>query len=708
MLERLRRVPAALRSKHRRLDGGHRQLRPLTGSLRDGSATASSDETEAAGASAGAPHVFRPDVDLESEPSSLAIGGTHSCVSYRDHSTHCWRGFEEGSDFIDQRGIASCWAGGDRMCLLSASNRSVEQGEPLFSRHGGGRLFCYGGGVDGEEEYCGRECDGYGQVVGGDFNCLLGTDDLWDTNCNGLGTDYGVWEGPGDHDIAAELASFVTVETTRDPRQINLTDVGPRHACIVFGNKRRGMHSGSANLYCWGANGYGQIRRPSFAVEDFAVGGWHTCAIRKSTGQLACWGAGEDPSRQEGPHDWDQSVAPKGRYAVVAAGQGYSCAIRRGDRRVRCWGRDDHGQASPPDEKFQIIAAATLSATARAPGWTCGVTVDEEVLCWGARPGTDGGDEPPVDVRASTEAADARRVALTNSSSCALDAEGEVHCWGNPSAGRRLVPDGPFRSIAADSEVVCGVRPGGGVECWGQNILEDRLGLVRRNLRTTPPAGRYRTVAPGYDGGCGMGVDGEATCWGDERLPEELTGEPVRQIAGWNGRYCGIRRDRSVVCWTRNTAAPEGTFVRIDLGRRWGCGIRHPDGDLTCWRLAPPDSGGVDEKTDEPPTLLERPPAGPFDELAVGRRHVCASREESGRVECWSEQIDEEERVDRATPPQGRFRTLAAGRDHTCGVRRDGDVVCWGIGSEPDRNEGETDYNQSWSRLPRVHAHPGE
>ena len=46
---------------------------------------------------------------------------------------------------------------------------------------------------------------------------------------------------------------------------------------------------------------------------------------------------------------------------------------------------------------------------------------------------------------------------------------------------------------------------------------------------------------------------------------------------------------------------------------------------------------------------------------------------------------------DQSTPPAGvRFLALSAGTRHTCGIREDtGEAVCWGLGSDPNAEEGE-------------------
>lgn len=76
-------------------------------------------------------------------------------------------------------------------------------------------------------------------------------------------------------------------------------------------------------------------------------GGWgHTCAVLK-TGRVYCWGANEFGQLGNGMVGGDslRPVEVQGidNAASISAGFGFTCALTR-DRGVRCWGENAYGQ----------------------------------------------------------------------------------------------------------------------------------------------------------------------------------------------------------------------------------------------------------------------------------------------------------------------------------------------------------------------------
>ncbi len=147
--------------------------------------------------------------------------------------------------------------------------------------------------------------------------------------------------------------------TAADDRGVNEVDgltgavalsVGSEHACAL---------DGASTLWCWGANGYGQLMvgnvvdafratRSDFARDVALVfaGGDTTFALGRDGRWVA---AGRNELRQLQLGDVDEQVIPRLTLAdlgadvdTLAAAVGFTCALLR-DRSVRCWGSNVYG-----------------------------------------------------------------------------------------------------------------------------------------------------------------------------------------------------------------------------------------------------------------------------------------------------------------------------------------------------------------------------
>src|SRR5262249_16178037 len=121
---------------------------------------------------------------------------------------------------------------------------------------------------------------------------------------------------------------------------------GDTHVCAL---------AATGDLYCWGANKYGQLGNgqtndsstPLFIAADVArirLGNSHSCAISATNGPVSCWGY----------NFWGQASTTKtnelkpkslGLNAAVdlALGSGHSCALLA-EGSVRCWGTNQSGE----------------------------------------------------------------------------------------------------------------------------------------------------------------------------------------------------------------------------------------------------------------------------------------------------------------------------------------------------------------------------
>jgi alpha-tubulin suppressor-like RCC1 family protein len=192
--------------------------------------------------------------------------------------------------------------------------------------------------------------------------------------------------------------------------------------------------------------------------------------------------------------------------------------------------------------------------------FSCGVTSEGEVYCWGlgdkGQLGQTQLTEVCGDVRGTkhpcssvpVRAVSAFTVASVTTGSehvCALTPEGAAYCWGDNASGQlgdgtttstftpvRVLGDLSFSALTGGDRHTCGLTGDGTAYCWGSNA-KGALGAVSaldtcndRNcsMMPVPVAGglRFASVSasrgPGGSHTCGMTQSGRAYCWGDNTV----------------------------------------------------------------------------------------------------------------------------------------------------------------------------------------------
>lgn len=196
-------------------------------------------------------------------------------------------------------------------------------------------------------------------------------------------------------------------------------------------------------------------------IKDFArisVGWDSVCAIRRN-GELWCWGDDSAGEIGNGPGTVSASVPVRVTafsdfvdIAGIHAGTGASafCAVRRGGS-VWCWGSDlfgvqGNGDASTAnvDSPAQISGLSDIvqikGADASAAGLFCALNASGDVWCWGGNANGQTGDGTTITPRAAPVKANTGKqfvqIAVGDSHGCGLETDGDVWCWGNNSSGR--------------------------------------------------------------------------------------------------------------------------------------------------------------------------------------------------------------------------------------------------------------------------------
>jgi alpha-tubulin suppressor-like RCC1 family protein len=184
-----------------------------------------------------------------------------------------------------------------------------------------------------------------------------------------------------------------------------------------------------------------------------AMGSAHTC-MSTLTGELYCWGANGQGQLSVDPAVTPTSNTPVGigvpPVGTIAAGAEHTCATTGTD--VQCWGRNDLGQLGigtnvgtfTPSLVAFPPGSGNVAALVAAADQTCTVMVGGGVLCWGGNqngelllePDKTGEDGFALSPRVIELGFTVQQLATGVTHSCALGTDGQVRCWGDNSQGQ--------------------------------------------------------------------------------------------------------------------------------------------------------------------------------------------------------------------------------------------------------------------------------
>ncbi len=310
------------------------------------------------------------------------------------------------------------------------------------------------------------------------------------------------------------------------------------------------------------------------------------------------------------------------------------------------------------DESTAVAATPIEDAIAIAPGQhhTCAIRRGGRVACWGfATPGTmgDGVLEPPEEVSTPVDVPDLANITELSAgmrSTCALDQNGSVYCWGAAQVGVLGLGEDPAERCSAFID-----RP-----------AHDNFFAVRGCARPTPvELGPMAHIAVGDTHACALEAAGTVWCWGGAEFGR--TGIPRRE---W--KRCGNPRP---ICVPSPTQVPGvEDIVAIHSGQHT-CAARR-DGKLFCW--------GMRGAAIMPPT--EIPGVAGVGMACAGITQTCVVEGGDRTVRCWpTESLYDGPQS--ATPIElgGPAIRIECGTTQACALREDGTVRCWlpSVGTAP-------------------------
>lgn len=336
-------------------------------------------------------------------------------------------------------------------------------------------------------------------------------------------------------------------------------------------------------------------------------------------------------------------------------------------------------------------SAATLTSVTWTSGNQSVATVDQQGLVTGLEPGTvtiraasDGvsGSAQLTVEGSSTFSGAWTQVVAGPQSTCALDTEGRLFCWGTFAQVGRV----PRPTLVDDSRRFVSI--GGGAN-HGHCAVDDQsdayclVGLTPQ--RVPDPSGgpvRWRQVESGNGGWfCGVTIASDLYCWGDNDEGQLGLG------------FRGGRRDQPALLSSldgEGNGSLRGRALSVEVGRNHGCVVfaGTPEFGLACW-----GSNVARQAFPSSELLIPVPRAlgGGVANVATGWLYTCITLESDARGACWGKNSEGQLGAGVTSDPQGdpvlidlpdtRWTQIATGADHTCGLTDSGQAYCWGTGT---------------------------
>jgi alpha-tubulin suppressor-like RCC1 family protein len=211
----------------------------------------------------------------------------------------------------------------------------------------------------------------------------------------------------------------------------------------------------------------------NLSFSAISAGANHTCGVT-TTGAAYCWGQNTYGALGDGSLTNRAAPAAVGGGHVfrgVAAGADYSCGVTTGNQ-AYCWGKNSVGNLGigvADTNRYAtpslVAGALSFSAVSIRGVYTCGLTTDGRLYCWGRELNQQTFATEPTPL-----AGDLTFTSLGsggNSGSCALS-NGTAYCWNLRLLQPTAVTGVPsLRSLSGN----CGVTFSDVAYCWDLQLV---------------------------------------------------------------------------------------------------------------------------------------------------------------------------------------------------------------------------------------------
>jgi alpha-tubulin suppressor-like RCC1 family protein len=318
------------------------------------------------------------------------------------------------------------------------------------------------------------------------------------------------------------------VQTTLHPTKV---PIGGPATAIAVGRRHGVAVDRNGNVWCWGGHmsaqcglepssptQYDSLPHPTPVEVPFSAGAFFsagaliaagdgfTCATSRDDGSVYCWGddgEGETAAPPNGIQPTLTKVANTSGATLLAAGAQHACASAL----LACWGTDNDGELGrtlttsscqgtscsnnpvSPDNPNRRIKLPVKSVAAGFTH-TCVVDAAGDTYCWGASDSgqtgvlPDSGTPSEPHLVADLPPGGAVAVSAGGSTTCVLEQDGSVWCFGRNDSGQLgqgfienppaahpvpapvLMPK-PATAVAVGRSQVCAILQSCDVVCWG-------------------------------------------------------------------------------------------------------------------------------------------------------------------------------------------------------------------------------------------------
>ncbi len=510
---------------------------------------------------------------------------------------------------------------------------------------------------------------------------------------------------------------------------------------------------------------------PTSGLKSISAGANHNCAITHGDDDLWCWGA--NGSGQLG----DKSIIDSSTFkrigdaawawTLVAAGADHSCAIKS-DGTLWCWGANASGQlgignTAARNQPVQIGNAANWQTAAVGTDHSCAIKGDGTLWCWGDNTQSQLGDgttdqsTSPKPIGSDT---DWSALNLGTQAGCAIKTDKSLWCWGDNASGQlglgnttdaatptQVQPGTAWTGAAVGVNHSCGIRDDdASLWCWGDNAY-GQLGQGNANPSSSPlqvqPGTRWIAVASGNGHSCAIKDDATLWCWGNNTagqlglgtaghlaIPKQVShSKDWRAVSTGDYHSCAVDADYIGYCWGLNDAGQLGsgnplgtntprqfddsdTWQTIDSGAQHSCGLKSVPGSATLktlWCGGGNGYGqlGISSIANQAAPVQVKGPSGVleyWESFSTGHDYSCAITDDAAELYCWGR--NDLGQLGRGTVSgnvaanwslqakvtQGTddWVKAVAGATHTCGIKNTDELWCWGDNSTGQLGDGTT------------------